>query len=156
MKTLWLGVRLVCVVMFVMTVAVSATYNDPSEEVRTYMLGIIDEALLDATEDIPDYLEPDRSRLYFRNSMSLQTLRDAVKNAKIRKDTSECFTTYPPIIFVGEQSIGCREFFYCKYPDDTWWILSVDDKYLRLIRYYAYSIREDGEGFGVSLENGDP
>ena len=49
--------------------------DDSGEVVRNYMLGIIDEALLEGSKDTPDYIEPGENRIHFQNSISLQTLR---------------------------------------------------------------------------------
>ena len=52
----------------------------PSEAARSYILGIIDEALLEATKDTPDYTDQ-YGGVHFQNSISLQAVRDAIETA---------------------------------------------------------------------------
>jgi hypothetical protein len=135
----------------------------PIEAARSYFLAIIDEALLTATEDTPDYLEPDRSRLYFRNSISLQTLHDRVKNAKTKdvdwntRGVDMYGTTFSPnfpaspIILVGEQEIGRGNQIRWEYKG-IWWRVYAGDRVGDLIREYTFHIEETGKGFGMYLE----
>jgi len=157
----------------VQTVTVTRQVPEYSEEARSLLLGIIDEALIEATEDTPDSLKPVGRELYFRNSISLQTLRDAIKNAEMVRVSKPDF--HLPLIYVGEQRIGgitkdsfrnlnpnCFKYpdgtwwdvgvgFYYEYPDGTWWDVMVDNWYGLLLDDYICQIKENGEGFGVGV-----
>ena len=135
----------------VQTVTVTRQVPEYSEAARSLLLGIIDEALIKATEDTPDYLEPDGCELYFRNSISLQTLRDAIKNAEMVRVNYNSVGFYPPLIYVGEQRICGRNSFFYEYPDGTWWDVKVDNWYVLLLNDYIFRIGENGEGFGVGV-----
>ena len=143
-------------------IAFITLYYYPSEKARHITLDIIDEALREATEDTPDYIEPDRSRLYFRNSISLQTLRDAIKSAEMRTIPDGSFPDGPayrdyPFIFVGEQRIGDSFAFLSEYPKGRWWRVIMEDRVFdELLSIYTHQITESGEGFGMSLETGYP
>ena len=117
----------------------------PREEARSYMLGIINEALLEATDDTPDYLEPDMSRLYFRNSISLQTLHDIVKDAYIHQSSLPP-NPRNPVSFVGDQEIGYGRFLYWEYGGIWWGIGGILNP---TIRTYLFQIEETGDGFGM-------
>jgi hypothetical protein len=121
--------------------------SDAGEEARSCILGIIDEALLNATEDTPDYIEPNRSQLYFQNSISLQTLRDLVKDAHMYYRPSITPNPAGPVYVVGGQKIGHDNKIYCKYEDRRWGVTG--PPYLDLIRNYMFQIGEIGEGFGM-------
>jgi hypothetical protein len=152
MKTSWDKAVILCVVIAVVAITTYHYSNDPAEAARSYMLSIIDEALLESTEDTPDYIEPNGSRLYFQNSISLQTLRDAVKNAEMYdRNISTFLDSGGPIFFIGEHEIGYAEYLYCDY-EGTWWIAKVDSKYTMFLRDYIREIGEKGESFGVYLK----
>ena len=110
---------------------------------RSYMLGIIDEALLEATEDTPDYLTPDRSRLYFRNSISLQTLRDVVKDEYIHYQGNLPPNPRALVSFIGEQEVSYGSLLYWEY-EGIWWAIRIP-----LMKGYLFQIGETGEGFGM-------
>ena len=156
MKPFWIGIGTVCVV-----IAVVAIFYYSGEGVRSYMLLTINVALLQATEDTPDYLEPDGRKLYLRNSISLRTLRDAIKSAEMVRPTGAgggkpLPPSPPPILYVGKQRIGDRYSPHWHPIYGIWWWVKVSDKYEGLIADYVSLIEKNGEGFGMSLEISRP
>jgi hypothetical protein len=106
---------------------------------QNYMLAIIDEALLTATEDTPDYIEHDGNRLHFQNSISLKTLRDAIEKAELQVQRGTIsFTSQSPVFLVDDKEMkwvsirytddkgGSTYSLYYEYPDGTWWMAEVD------------------------------
>ena len=150
MKVFWVGIGIVCVVIVVMVIF-AYWYCNPSEEARSYMLGIIDKELRKATEGTPDYIEPNRNHLYFRNSDSLQTLRNAIKTARMIKFTGTPIS-HLPIVYVGEQEIGYVDEWMCcaptalfwEYPAGTWWFAEMDDTYKCVLLDYIHDIGKEG------------
>ena len=148
MKALWVGIGIVCVV--VAGVAIF-TYHD-CEAARSYMLGIIDEAMLESTWDTQDYIEPNRSHLYFRNSGSLQTLRNAITTAKMSKTTGTFPVSHSPIVYIGKQEIGYVDEWesgnptslFWEYPDGAWWFAELDDTYKYVLIDYIHNIGKEG------------
>ena len=151
MKPLWIKAVIVCVVI---AVVIIFTYS--GEATRSYMLLIINVALLQSTEDTPDYIDSDGFGLYFRNSISLRTLRDAIKSAEMGRHNGKFLLWHPRTVYVGKQEMGGIYSLYWQYPYCTRWIAKVDSKYEGLIADYVHSVEKNGEGFGMSLEMSRP
>ena len=153
-------IRIGVVCMVIVAVSIFA-YHYPGEMARSYMLGIIDEALL---EDgwVPDYIDSNGTHIYFRNSGTLTSLHHAVRGAKMVKHAG-AFLSAPPIIIVGEQEIsgingfawgyGVKDGFVWEYPAGIWWIAEQGTygTYTYHFRDYISQIKKDGEGSGLSI-----
>jgi hypothetical protein len=131
------------------------------EMARCHLLGKIDEALLEATEDTPDYTKSDM--IFFQNSISLQTLHNAIKEAKMTPLATDSSPSRPgPPFILGvdgsdiDQWIGTPTFFTWEY-ESRRWLLETNKEYTRVFLGYDNQIRHTstGEGFGVRLED-DP
>jgi len=159
MKKVIISAGILCVaaaVIVTIIFAVNADNRAQPEAVRLYMLGIIDEALLTATEESLDSMEyhmgTNPGRLHFQNSISLETLGDTIKQAEIRDDTNR---TWPvlrtPMLYIDEQEIGGADYFYCYYQERHWRV-DIGSTYTQLIDDYVQEIGEGGKGYGMRLE----
>ena len=126
--------------------------DNSGEAARSHLLSIIDEALLDATEDSPDYLDADNG-IRFQNSITLQTLRDAIEEGAMLNQTNFVPSSplIHPLIWAGEQKIGTDDRLLCEY-DGEWWEVELIPTYLRLFQGYIHHIRVVHECFGVFLK----
>jgi hypothetical protein len=126
--------------------------DDSDEVVRSYMLGIIDEALLEASKDTPDYIEPGENRIHFQNSISLQTLRYIIENAEMHVQLGVIsFMPNHPVFLIDGKEVKWADALYCEYPEGTWWMGKTDSRYVSLLNDYISQIKKDGEGFGLHV-----
>jgi hypothetical protein len=52
----------------------------------------------------------------------------------------------------GKSEIKWGNVLYYEYPDGTWWMAEIDSRYGVLFNDYISQIREEGEAFGVYLQ----
>ena len=159
MKKVIISAGILCVaaaVIVTIVFAVNCGNRAQPEAVRRYMLGIIDEALLTATEESLDSMEYDMVTyprgLHFQNSISLNTLRDIIMQADIVDRTDHTRSVSPlTVLYVDEQEIGYTDHFYCTY-QERYWHVGIGSTYTQLIDDYVREIDEGGKGYGMRLE----
>ena len=125
--------------------------SDASDkEARSYLLGVIDEALLAATEGTSDYKKYDGSSIHFKNSIFLQTLRDAIEGAEL---FVQCGITSLRsdhlVLSIGDTEIKWTDVFYFEYPDGTWWMGKADSRYVSLLDEHISKNVKNGGGLGA-------
>ena len=152
MKKALISTGIFCAIAVAVVIIILVSPPKGSKEARQYMLNIIDEALLTATEDDPDYVKYFEGTtapcaFYFNNSISLNKLRVILANAEFIDHSNETWpVSISPLLYVGDKIIGDMSCFSCSYGKRSWYIED-DAAYAFVLSDYTFEVIDSSTDF---------